>query len=172
MLNRSILVTGFSVVLGTLGLNAIAPASAQTSSVEPFQLSEEGFEILCERSPLNSRCAGVTQTSGNQRSPQVDSPSDTTTAPTENLPSESEVPEAGEREGLRNDLTRPRINESRNQLDDTTAPTENLPSESDETAPNPDQMSPQMSPDSRDDMNTPNNTTAPTENLPSDSGVR
>jgi hypothetical protein len=109
--------------------------------------------------------------SGDQRSPQVDSPTDTTTSPTENLPSESDVPDANGREGLRNDLMRPRINESRNQPDDTTAPTENLPSESDETTPDSDRMMPQMSPDSSDSMNTPN-TTAPTQNLPSEDGMR
>jgi hypothetical protein len=177
MINRSMIITGFSVVLSTLGLSAIAnlPASAQTSTgVEPFVLSNEGFEILCDRSPLNSRCAGVTPTS-NQRTPDENTPSDTTTAPTENLPSESDVPETGGRESLDPNLIRPRVNESRNEMNNnepsnTTAPTENLPSESDVPSPDVrnDQMSPGMSPSSGD-MNTPSNTTAPTQNLPSES---
>jgi hypothetical protein len=174
MLNRSMIITGFSVVLSTMGLSAIAnlPASAQTNTgVEPFVLSNEGFEILCDRSPLNSRCAGVTSTN-NQRTPDVVTPSDTTTAPTENLPSESEVPEAGGRESLDPNLIRPRVNESRNEMNNqpsnTTAPTENLPSESEvPEAGAQEQMSPGMSPGG--DMTTPSNTTAPTENLPSES---
>lgn len=52
-------VSGIAGGLSTGILLAVVPAWAQTSSVEEIELSPEGLEILCERSPSNSRCIGT-----------------------------------------------------------------------------------------------------------------
>lgn len=54
-----------AAVMGTVlsagvlvSLPAMAQTESQTESSQEIELSPEAFEILCERSPLNSRCEG------------------------------------------------------------------------------------------------------------------
>jgi hypothetical protein len=184
-----------SLMLGvaSIGLLSALPlglsAKAQ-STVPEFELSKEGYEILCERSPLNSRCQGSQSNSGtsgggmmNDRVPTGDamnSPNGTT-APTQTLPSEGTTPypttEPSGRPssqdgsgGSGSNMNSPSgSGSSQNDPSGTTAPTQTLPSEG--TTPSP-TTEPSGRPSSQDgsgsDMNNPAGTTAPTQTLPSE----
>ncbi|MEA5566355.1 hypothetical protein VB693_13015, partial [Anabaena sp. UHCC 0399] len=58
-------------------------SSSSTSSSTEIKLSPEGFEILCKRFPLNSRCAGNQSVTPNADSTPVETQptEDTTPAP-------------------------------------------------------------------------------------------
>jgi hypothetical protein len=180
MNKHSNLVTGASLLFSALGFGILAnlPASAQSSypsadTATPIEMSKEGMMILCDRTPLNSRCAGSPYaTSPSQNSTDTPGQADTTTAPTENLPSESPVPAPGELRQTSPRISSPDQNNRMSSPSQTTSPTENLPSESDVPSPregngmNSEPSLPQPS----GDMNAPDSgTTAPTENLPSES---
>jgi hypothetical protein len=183
MFKRSNIVKGSLSLLGILSFGMLInlPANAQSSSEEgtvaPFELSREGMRILCERTPYNSRCTG--ESADSQMSPSqrqdVNSPArglpagedplepgttDSTTAPTENLPSESEVPSSGtNREALRDRDRQDSYREGETRNQDEIRPDDTYRTPTDDA-----------SPGSRDDLNSPDSgTTAPTENLPSES---
>ncbi|MCU0565125.1 MAG: hypothetical protein MUF49_00825 [Oculatellaceae cyanobacterium Prado106] len=151
-------IKSFLAVLGAAGVGVLmgAPAMAQSAGVPEFRLSNEGFRILCVRSPLNSLCRGggtydssatyQNETRSDRLTPEIDalrSPSGTT-APTQTLPSESPVPSSpgepspGNRGDSRfpessNPSNTPSSSPSGNSLSapsNTTAPTQTLPSES------------------------------------------
>jgi hypothetical protein len=154
------------------------PASAQATyssmdTAAPIEMSKEGMMILCDRSPMNSRCAGSPYaTSPSQSSTDNPDQLDTTTAPTENLPSESPVPAPGELRGASPRMSSPVSDDNMSSPDQTTSPTENLPSESDvpSSREGNGMNSQPSSPQPSGGMNSPDSgTTAPTENLPSES---
>jgi hypothetical protein len=142
MIKSSSLVTGTSLIFSALGFGILTnfPAFAQSSypsadTATPIEMSKEGMRILCDRSPLNSRCSDTQSgTAPSRNSREEQGQADTTTAPTEDLPSESDVPSSGEgrQEGRRMDLDNPSTQPSGEMTvpSGTTAPTENLPSES------------------------------------------
>lgn len=168
-----------SLALGVAGIGLLVglPALAQSSGETPeFELSKEGFEILCDRTPLNSRCEGSPYYTGSSsQSPDDGSGSpDTTTAPTENLPSETDETEtpSSESPGVLQDgsFSTPSGDGSGGTMappSNTTAPTENLPSETDETE-TPSTPDMQGGSSSGDGSSSPSNTTAPTQTLPSE----
>lgn len=169
-----------SLALGVVGIGALMglPALAQSSSGETpeFELSKEGYIILCERTPLNSRCEGspyYTGSSSPTENPAA-SPSGTT-APSQDLPSETdETDPSSSPDTLTPDVTPDDSGSGDNTTppSGTTAPTEDLPSETDETAPQEPSSGGSMndsSPSGSDgSMGSPDNTTAPTQNLPSE----
>jgi hypothetical protein len=153
------LALGVAGIGALVGLPALAQSSPDSSGTAPeFELSKEGYAILCERTPLNSRCEGSPYYTGSSsQSPTEDpaaSPSDTT------VPEDGSSPDSGTMESP-SDTT----------PSDTTAPTEDLPSESDPSAP--DQapsgtLEDGSSPGSDGSTTSPDDTTAPTQPLPSE----
>ena len=142
MSHSSTFIKKISLALGVVGISTLVgiPAWAQTSTpnsasqeFQEIKMSKEGMVILCHMTPMNSRCEGSPYNASSSSKP---SPSGTT-APTQNLPSESDVPSPrgqtpggtmspgmmrGESpSGSGGTMTPP---------SNTTAPTENLPSES------------------------------------------
>lgn len=177
-----------SIALGIAGAGVLAslPALAQSSSSSPMgseiEMSKEGMVILCERTPLNSRCEGSPYYSGSGSS-FTGSPSGTN-SPTQDLPSESEVPSSTNEptgvlipdvpsSGSNSNMSSPG---SMGTPSNTTAPTENLPSESDEPSsmdqPSGGMMPNMSSPGSNSTTTSPSNTSAPTQNLPSESDAK
>jgi hypothetical protein len=186
-----------SLALGVAGIGVLAglPALAQSTpsgGTPEFKLSKEGYVILCNRTPMNSRCEGSPyHTSSSSQSPVQNpalSPSGTT-APTQNLPSETDETKpssAGESRspgsmmqgGMMHNgsgMMRPGSSSSSPSSvgtpSNTTAPTENLPSESEppstqNQSPTPRSM--QGGSPSGGAMGSPSNTTAPTQTLPSE----
>lgn len=179
-----------SLALGVAGISVLVgvPAWAQSSGsseAPEFKLSNEGMKILCTVTPLNSRCEGSPYYSAGASSQPLQNDASTspsgTTAPTQNLPSESDVPSSqgqpsggmmqgspspgmmqNEPSGSNGTMTSP---------SGTTAPTQNLPSETDETSPQgqpPGGMQGGSSPNSNGTM-TPSSggmVTPPVQNLP------
>lgn len=181
MLHSLASIKKLSLALGVAGIGVLAglPALAQSGETPEFELSKEGFIILCDRTPLNSRCEGSPYYTGSStqspdENPEV-SPSDTT-APTENLPSETDEteiePSSGDGvlspDGMMQDGSPSSTDGSSpdgSMVDPsgTTAPTENLPSETDETE------TPSSSGGMQGgSMSSPSNTSAPTQTLPSE----
>jgi hypothetical protein len=94
------------------GAVLIMPAMAQTESQmetsQEIELSPEAFEILCERSPLNSRCeGGATEARGSEATDQMEQtdrieeridPSETD--PAEAVSDPSQAPVDRESEGM------------------------------------------------------------------------
>jgi hypothetical protein len=193
-IKRFSLTFGIASVGLLVGMSASLSVKAQSSGLEPvpeFELSREGYRILCARTPFNSRCEGGQFNSGtgqsgsgsyspnggvrqNEMSPTDDSltsPSGTT-APTQTLPSEGTTPEPIRPPAGSSSETSPSgtgTNESLTSPSGTTAPTQTLPSEG--TTPEPTTGgSPLDSPSGgMNDSNTsPSGTTAPTQTLPSE----
>jgi hypothetical protein len=84
---------------------------AQAPTADDFELSPEGFEILCERFPLNSRCDGTSSTEGNGLSGGPADPETDVTAPARgpgNTPSDDSSGGIQERPGeSMDDMTPP-----------------------------------------------------------------
>ncbi|NJR40631.1 MAG: hypothetical protein HC781_19630 [Leptolyngbyaceae cyanobacterium CSU_1_4] len=100
MLDSLTSIKKMSLALGVAGMGVFAglPALAQSSSsptaAPEFELSKEGFIILCDRTPLNSRCEGSPYYTGSSSQSPTENPAFSpsgTTAPTQNLPSETDV---------------------------------------------------------------------------------
>jgi len=184
-----------SIALGIAGIGVLTglPALAQSPSQNGSQefresqeimMSNEGMKILCSVTPINSRCEGSPYYNAGASSQPVESSTTTspdgTTAPTQNLPSESDMPspsgmtdrmspgmmQGGSSSGSDGNMTSP---------SGTTAPTQNLPSETD--APVAPSQSPSgtmqdgSSPGSSGTTTSPSGTTAPTQTLPSEGPV-
>jgi hypothetical protein len=182
-------VAGIGVLVGLPALAQLSPSSGEAPE---FELSKEGYVILCNRTPLNSRCKGSPYYAGSSNQLPTENPAASpsgTTAPTQSLPSESPVPSSqdqapgsmpnGSPSGSNGTMTAP---------SGTTAPTQNLPSESDTPSPQgqfPNGSTPpavQSVPNSgtqdggtpspsgsNGNTTSPGGTTAPTQNLPSES---
>jgi hypothetical protein len=95
MMNRLNSATFFPLFLSSIGLSVLTglPASAESmylpsDATDPVKMSAEGMQILCERSPLNSRCSGMQAAPvPSQRSIEnLDQPS-SKISPAEDLPS-------------------------------------------------------------------------------------
>ena len=131
-----------SLALGVAGIGVLAglPALAQSTAsggTPEIELSKEGYIILCDRTPMNSRCEGSPYYTGSSSQLPTENPAASpsgTTAPTENLPSESPVPSSTDGTspdgGMMNDGSSSGSDGTMAPPSNTTAPTENLPSES------------------------------------------
>jgi hypothetical protein len=181
----------FSLALGVAGAGLLVGIpmhlSAQAQSTETmaeFKLSKQGYEILCARSPLNSRCEGSQYYTGSPDA-AITSPSGTT-APTQDLPSEGTSPypttdprtaEPTNGAGGTSDRMRSNSPSSPSSSDSsspsgTTAPTQTLPSEGTTPVPTtePSGNSPSLdrpsTGGSSGGMNSNDGTAAPTQTLP------
>jgi hypothetical protein len=131
-----------SLALGVAGIGVLVgfPALAQSSSSSgtnsEFKLSKEGFVILCDRTPMNSRCEGSPYFAGSSSQSPTENPAASpsgTTAPTQNLPSESDVPSPPGQapSGTTRDRSSSDSNGGMTSPSNTNAPTQTLPSETD-----------------------------------------
>lgn len=155
------LALGVAGVSALVGLPALAQAPNMTNGSQYFResqeimMSNEGMEILCRVTPINSRCEGSPYYTGTSTAaPEDTAPGETpetspsgTTAPTQDLPSETDetAPAGGMAPGgmapggmMNNEpssgsggtMTPPSSDGTMAPPSGTTAPTENLPSES------------------------------------------
>lgn len=127
---------GTALTLVLAGQAAIAQSPTPTTEIE---LSPEGFKILCERFPLNSRCGGVNAPSA----PVTPSADDSTTTESDDTMTRPAGPPTSP--GAPDSVTVP--------SDDAVTPTED-----DAAAPSSDM---QMSPDSSDSMTPADDSMAP-----------
>lgn len=142
---------GVAGIGALVGLPALAQSSDSLEGAPEFELSKEGYIILCDRTPLNSRCEGSPYYTGQSPFENPAASPSGTTAPTQFLPSDSDETDI------------PRGQPSDGVLQDGSSDDMMQDGSSD------DMMQDDSSSDQNGDTDPSGTTTAPTETLPSDS---